>query len=595
MLKIKAKSLVGLIGGSLLWGSLAGVLPLMAKDININLDSSPPSALESPAIELFSPGEATITSQSEIIVKGLARNATQLKVNGLVVAVDPVGQFQTTVKLPNLGTCAIEVDATNKNGEQDTVFRSVQRVADDGGKTVGAVGPELSILQPENSFTTSKEKAFVKGVAVNATRLLINDRPTDLSSDGKFNDKVPLASGQNKIHFVAYTAKGASSEAWRTITRSGSATGADKVSDRPQYISLNLVDTDIQQIINILTEKTGINFVGDSSLKGNVTLHLKDIELTEALNIILKANGYDYQRVGNTIFIAHPERVATFKTQLIQVFQLKNIKAADAAAILKNFINTAENESIQESADENLLIIKAGESSMKRVENILEQVDRSKPQQALIEVKVAEISRTNLDHFGLDWKTSGVQTSYAVPLQSPIREATLSGLGLSVGLDTLFSQGNAHVLATPRLSALNNKKASIFIGDEVSYTTSTTSSSGTSTTVEKVDVGIKLDMTPVINPVDNSVIVEIATEVSFISSFINNVPQLQTRKASTTLRINDGDTGVIGGLLSSKDSVTKAGIPVLGQLPILGTFFSTNVQDKDERELIITITPQIVR
>lgn len=561
------------------------------KDISISLDAAAQPALDSPGIELYAPGEASTTTQGELTVKGIARNASTVKINGLTVPLNELGQFETVVKLSQLGTHTIEINAYSKNGEQDTVFRSVRRVADGNG-----TGPELLVIQPENSFTTSKEKVFVKGSVGGAKRLLINDRPTAVGPDGKFSDKIPLVIGENKIHFVAFDAQGVMTEAWRSITRTGSGLKAEyRVTDRDQYISLNLVETDIQQIITILTEKTGINFVGDSTLKGNITLHLKDIELNEALNIILKANGYDYQRVGNTVFIAQPERVASFKTQLIQVFQLKNMKAADASSILKNFISSSEGESIQESTDENILIVKAGENTMKRLENILEQIDRSKPQQALIEVKVAEISRTNLDHLGLDWDTSAVKTDYSVPLQQPIKNATLSSLGISVGLDALFSQSNAHVLATPRMSALNNKKASIFIGDEIKYVNTTSSSSGTSTEVETVEVGIKLDMTPIINPVDNSIVVEIATEVSFIDSYVSNVPQLQTRKASTTLRINDGETAVIGGLLSSKDSVTKEGIPLLGQLPVLGSFFSTNVQDKDERELIITITPQIVR
>ena len=588
-------------------------LDLLAKDITLDL-SPTASDIDSPSIELITPGEATTTTQTKISVKGIARNATSLKVNGTTVPVNEAGQFETSVDLPTLGVRTIQINAISKNGEQDSVFRSVRRLSPDKtNASAKSVGPDLVISQPENSFATSKEKAYVTGLVRNASRLMINDIAVNIDREGRYYYKLPLVVGENKVHVVAYDVDGASTEAWRTITRSSglvthaevaaaaiaaSASGNGSInaqsSDKEKFISMNLIDADIQQVITILSEKTGINFIGDSTLKGNITIHLKDVELTQALNLILISNGYNYQRIGDTIFVAQPERLANFKTQLIQVFQLKNIKAADAATILKTFISTNENESVQESSDENMLIIKASESTMKRLEGILEQIDRSKPQQAFIEVKVAEISKTDVDHMGLNWNTTGVATTYTLPLQQAFTHATLSDVSLGVGLDVLLQQSNAHVLATPRLSALNNKKASIFIGDKVSYTTTSTSTAGSSTTVQTIEVGIKLDMTPVINPVDNTIVVELSTEVSFISGFVSGVPQVQTRQAATTLRINDGETSVIGGLLSSKDSVSREGLPVLGNLPILGNLFTTNITDKSEKELIITITPKIV-
>ncbi len=579
------------LAGMVIAGLITMPVTILAKEINVQLDQ-PSVPGQSPSIELMTPGDSTTTYESFVMVRGIVRSAERLQVNGQEVPIGNAGEFETRVPLPKPGLFMIQIDALRKNGEKDSVIRSVKRLTKEAGDNE-VQNPELTILEPPHAFTTSKSKVLVKGLAKGATRVEVNNNPVEIGDGGRFSTKVPLVLGENTVHVTAYKADGTFTEALRTLTYSTIAPGQEDLGKK--YISLNVIDTDIQDIIPIMTEKTGLNFIGDKSMVGHITIHLKDVELDKALDLILKANGYDYERIGNTIFIAPRANLASFKTLLIQVYQLKNVKSADAMNILKNFISSDQGESIQESADENMLIIKAMQSTFERLESILEQIDRSKPQQVIIEVKVAEISRSKLDKLGLKIDTSGLKTTYTVPLQAPIHEATLSNIGLAANLDATFEQANAHVLATPRLSALNNKEASIFIGDEVPYVnTSTSASGGTTSEVETVEVGVRLKMTPLINPVDSSITVQISTEVSFISGYISNIPQVQTREASTTLRINDGETAVIGGLLSSTDTVTKTGLPLLGQLPVIGSFFASTVEDKDERELIITITPQII-
>ena len=157
---------------------------------------------------------------------------------------------------------------------------------------------------------------------------------------------------------------------------------------------------------------------------------------------------------------------------------------------------------------------------------------------------------------------------------------------------------SAKILAKPRIKAINEKEAEIFIGDKVPYVEFTSDPSGRVVEAVKfVDAGINLKVMPSINPHTKEVRMDLAPEVSYINGFKgknNDIPIVRKRRVTTTVWVKDGETVIIGGLFNSSDSDSLAKVPFLGDLPLLGNLFTANKTEKEETELIITVTPKIV-
>lgn len=163
-------------------------------------------------------------------------------------------------------------------------------------------------------------------------------------------------------------------------------------------------------------------------------------------------------------------------------------------------------------------------------------------------------------------------------------------------LNALQSQGKAKILATPRIITLPGKEASIFIGDHIPVQTEQHNSSGTYTSTKYIDAGIKLQYTPIVNKEGTMVTSAVHTEVSTPSliSEIKNY-KITSRTADTNVRLKNGETLIIGGLISNEEQKTLQKIPFLGDIPVLGNLFKNHNNSKEKNEVILILTPYITK
>ncbi|HEX6369720.1 MAG TPA: secretin N-terminal domain-containing protein [Longimicrobium sp.] len=266
---------------------------------------------------------------------------------------------------------------------------------------------------------------------------------------------------------------------------------------------------------------------------------------------------------------------------------------------------------IQIVADEptNSLLVRASAEDWEVIRQAIDQLDL-RPLQVMIEVLIAEVSRNR----EMELSTSGRgRTTSARPLQGlfgsadtvtaggiALRIFRVGGLDLDVTLNALASTGNVRILSRPLLMAQNNREARILVGDEVPFLqvvrTLPTSDAVRDQVVQYRDVGTSLSITPTINP-DGYVSLQVTQEVSTVtgeSAPPLNAPQIGTREASTHLFVRDGQTVVIGGLISSERGSSRGGIPYLKDIPLLGWIFGSRSDRARNTELFLFLTPHIV-
>lgn len=384
----------------------------------------------------------------------------------------------------------------------------------------------------------------------------------------------------------------------------------------PQSINLNFMDEDVRVVLHTLATISNINIVIDDGIKGNITMKLNNTTFENALNLITSAKSLSYRQVGDS-FIIEPADMG-----IIKIYKFQYNRAIDIKKSLEPII---ENNKLKTEVDEvsNSLIISGSPTGYARIEAILADLDTPQ-QQVTLEAKVIAINKAKTKDLGIDWSWDvtpqypEVETTAAVldsngyiatPANTTIthtkNEGTIKFGGSPAGvpyefyyqakISALVSNGNAKILANPKVTAINGKEARILIGDHIPVLTETVADGKSTTTVQYVDAGIKLTYTPTITN-DGTVTAKVRTEVSTptLVSDIKNY-RITTRETETTVCMKDGETMVIGGLIGSEESKTNNTIPFLSNLPLIGTLFKSVHNSKTETEVIIFLTAKVIK
>jgi len=361
--------------------------------------------------------------------------------------------------------------------------------------------------------------------------------------------------------------------------------------------NIDFVDADLMSALEILAGGAGLNLVAGDEVRKNsskkTTLHLKNADYRETLQNILTANGLDFEIDGKAILVypAAGGAPANF-TRVRKVLRLRNLEAARAAALLREIFPKIK---CVEGAASSEIIIDGRLSEINQVCNFVSRIDLPVPQ-VLIESKVVEISSSGLFNLGLRYTAASGALSYVL---SPGSDKLERGGDITITLSALQSQGDANVLATPNLLTLDGTPAEIRIGSKIPYAVPVqTSGSSMYWRVDYLDAGVILNITPRV--LDNGFIqVEIAPEVSAISEWrvtaAGEFPVITTRNVKTKVRVRDGETIVIGGLLESSTRQTNTAVPILSKLPILGWFFQAQNNQDEKSEIIFMITPRLLK
>ncbi len=387
-------------------------------------------------------------------------------------------------------------------------------------------------------------------------------------------------------------------------------------------ITLDAEDAPLPNVLKILAEKGDLNVItGPGVTAGRLTVHMRDVPVDQAVNLVVRAAGLGYERIGNSILVAEPRALKEETGLSSYVVDLKFAQAEDVKAALKSL-----SADIQVDKGGNRLIVMTSPRVISEIVDVVKVMDVPS-RQVSIEARIVEVSTTDLKRLGIDWDLLNRQNFIVVegrPAGQAVRDVSppdsvlytrggpgrydlfktagfwRQGLAWRFALDLLVHTGNARVLANPKIATLNGREASILIGERIPYVVTGTVFAGGGAapvqTVEKEEVGVKLRITPLINP-DGYITTQITPEVSSVSEFRganNDLPVVSTRQATTTVRLKDGNSVIIGGLLSEQKTVTDTKVPLLGDIPWLGKLFQHHATQLDKSDLVIEVTPHIM-
>ncbi len=390
-----------------------------------------------------------------------------------------------------------------------------------------------------------------------------------------------------------------------------------------RLITLDAEDAPLPSVLRILGEKGDLNIITGlgASASSRLTIHMKDVPLDQAVNLVVRAAGLAYERIGNSILVAQPSALKEETGLSSYVVDLKYADAADVQSALKSI-----SADVQVDKSGNRLVVVTSPRVISQIEEIVQVMDVP-AKQVTLEARIVEVSTSALKKLGVDWDLLNRQ-GFVVVEGRPGGSTTRDGFPDSVNyfpgtpgkfdlfkardfwrqgyawrsaIDLLIHDGNARVLANPKIATLNGREASILIGERIPFQVTGTVFAGGGaapvTTVQREEVGIKLRITPLINP-DGYITTQISPEVSTVSEFRgqnNDLPVVSTRQASTTIRLKDGSTAILGGLLSENKTNAVTKVPLLGDIPGLGYLFQHRVTQTDKTDLVIEVTPHIMQ
>ncbi|MCK5306935.1 MAG: secretin and TonB N-terminal domain-containing protein [Candidatus Omnitrophica bacterium] len=399
-----------------------------------------------------------------------------------------------------------------------------------------------------------------------------------------------------------------------SVTAEVSETENISIEDKlEQVIDLDYKDADLCNILRSLSWTYDVNIIASPDVKGKVTVNLKNITVGKALEAMLTINGLAYTIRDGIMYVSKGDTKVVNLTS--EVIRLKYIQSGEAQNILKKVISEKGDIKIDELS--NALIITDFTRNIQKVIKLLKKIDIA-PQQVLIEAKIVDITSTDLAMFGIKWDADfnpghGIftrkQKAYEERLKGTLdmseQSSSLTGgqftldtlalldLTITGTLDALVKDGKANLLASPTIAVLNNQEARIVIGERYPYKERTQTATGTTETTKFVDIGVTLRVVPQINE-DGYITMRVHPEVSSLYASLDAGPRITTREADTTVRIKEGETLIIAGLIKQGDEFTKEKIPILGDIPVLGLLFSRSERNKERKELAVFITPKIL-
>ena len=374
-------------------------------------------------------------------------------------------------------------------------------------------------------------------------------------------------------------------------------------------VTLQFRDANLTMVFEALSRISGINVLLDRDVKADLktSIFVKDVSVEDTINLILLQNQLEKKVISdNTVFIypATAAKLKDYQDLKVRSFHLTNADPKQMLTMIKTLLKTKD---IFIHEKTNSIVMRDTPEAIRLAEKMIADQDVDQPE-VMLEVAVLEVSTTRLSELGIRWPST-------LTLTTPPTAETLGqmrSLGgndllvtpLSATLNLRLEEGDTNVLASPRIRVRNREKAKIMIGSRVPVITNAVTPVSTGTpvvtgSVQYLDVGLKLDVEPDIH-LDNQVVIKMALDVSTILREVRNLQsgslayEIGTRNANTVLRLKDGETQVLAGLISDDDRRTATKVPGLGQLPVIGRLFSSHNDNGVKTEIVLSITPRIV-
>jgi type IV pilus assembly protein PilQ len=472
--------------------------------------------------------------------------------------------------------------------------------------------------------------------------------------DSRMNQELAASAQASDITKTKVDPAGEIDDSEKTARAPGGRIFRDIMSRLPRdIVTLDFDNTDIRDVIRLLAAKAKLNIVFGPDVTGSLTLHLADVPFNEAFRTALSMMKLTTDQVGDNILrVITPAELTTQRTSstaITKVYVLNYAKAAEVKAAIDS-VRIAEGRAGSSTADvkTNTLIVTDTLEGQLSTENLIAQIDQ-RPRQVLIETKIIEINANSGINYGVQWDYQGSQQgriggqqgqtligtltsprAASSPTLAPLDQNAnvISGVGaagrdtgvalasdrvfgaltmgritnnfiLNATLTAAASEGKAKILSEPKIATLNNQAASINVTTQIPYVTSNVASTGVQTqSVSYVTTGIQLTVTPSINA-DGRITLQVNPVVSQPSataagSTQTGAPAVDSRNATTTVLVRDGETIVIGGLITDTLQDTISKVPLLGDIPILGWLFKKKTKTRVRAELLIFVTTRIL-
>jgi type IV pilus assembly protein PilQ len=422
-----------------------------------------------------------------------------------------------------------------------------------------------------------------------------------------------------------------------------------------EKLSLNFQNVEVRAVLQVIADFTGLNIITSDTVTGNLTLRLKDVPWDQALDIILQAKGLDQRKTGNVVWIAPRDELATKEKLALEAqqqiaeleplrtesFQLNYQKADDLKKLLSDPTQKVLSKRGSAVVDgrTNTLFIQDTPSKLEEIRALIKQIDVA-VRQVLIESRIVEASDTFSKNVGArlgafnagtqagyggsnvqfvpggQSRSLGVQTgqaqnypesffpdSYSVNLPAPAIAGNAAGAFaltlfntaatrfLNLEITALQSDGKGKIISNPRVITADNVEAIIEQGTEIPYQQAT-SSGATSISFRKATLSLKVK--PQVTPDDNIIMV-LEVHKDSVGTQTTAGPSIDTKQVNTQVLVENGGTVGIGGIFTQTEQKTVNKIPLLGDIPIVGALFKNELNTNDRNELLIFITPRIMR
>ncbi len=410
-----------------------------------------------------------------------------------------------------------------------------------------------------------------------------------------------------------------------------------------EKLSLNFQNVEVRAVLQVIADFTGLNIITSDTVGGSLTLRLKDVPWDQALDIILQAKGLSKRKSGNVVLIAPSDELATKEKLALEAslqiselealrtesFQMSYAKASDVQSLITNKDQNILSKRGRATSDSrtNTLFVNDTPTKLDEVRKLISQLDIP-VRQVLIEARIVIADDKWGSQLGAKFNlaaganrqgrnigvagnidnahniASGVRPLNAdtpISVNLPVAGAAgslginilnvASGNLIELELSALESDGRGKVVSNPRIVAPDKKKATITQGTEIPYATQSASGG---TTIQFKPAILSLEVTPQITP-DDKIIMELEIKKDAVGQIFGGIPSIDTKTLKTSVLVDNGETAVLGGIFETvvRTDVTK--VPVLGDIPFIGNFFKRTQRQQDKTELLIFITPRIIK
>lgn len=408
-----------------------------------------------------------------------------------------------------------------------------------------------------------------------------------------------------------------------------------------ERLSINIQNANIREVLDLLGQQGNLNILTSSQVQGTVSATLSDVDLNSALDAILKSTGLTARREGNFIFVGNNQDFENMERSMdrisTRVYRPNYIQAAELESLIKPVLTqgipgagevsatTPSETGIAEDdndvggdnyAGADAVVVRDFEAILAEIDQLVLDVD-VRPTQVQIEAMILSVELSDDFEFGVSFEVlrqfPHLRFGWGMPqssLNSVSAEGQVTPFKFDGALDVAFLDeslgafvkavekvGDTDVIGTPRILVLNKHRADIQVGEEQGYVNTTQTETARTQSVEMLKLGTILRIRPFISS-DGIIRMEVHPEIS--DGYVKldqglTLPMKQVTQVTTNVMVHDGCTVVIGGLIKEELKIHRTQVPLLGSLPVVGVFFRQKIEIIKRRELIVLLTPHIVK